>query len=422
VAETRGQTDAVGGSLPQSQAPLRVLVLSYETPSYPSGGGPSRQHALLEPLASRHRIRVLSTGGRPALGNPPAGVDIALIDPGPPLDPPDERWFQKNLRHYFVGEPWLYRLGLHHTRALDAALATEIGSFDPDLVVVEHEELIPLLSRLPAGMPSVLVFHNILLEVQWQNRRQRRVWDSIKALLELLVLARVERGALGRASRSIVVSVPNRRLTRMLRPSAAVAVIPNCLDVEYFHRRSERAPKPVIVMTASYHYPPNQVAARELVEEVFPAVRAEVPVAELRLVGQQMPRWLQTLAEATPGVKVVGEVDDVRPELERAWVAVATLKKGSGSPLKALEALAMGVPVVATRRVSTSLGLGLDDGLIIARRRGDIAREIVSLLNDDGHRARLAAAGERAVRARFDSRVVARALEREWLAATGARR
>jgi glycosyltransferase involved in cell wall biosynthesis len=219
-----------------------------------------------------------------------------------------------------------------------------------------------------------------------------------------------------------VVSGPNRRLTRILRPSAAVAVIPNCLDVEYFHRSGARAPKPVIVMTASYHYPPNQVAARELVEVVFPAVRAQVPVAELRLVGQQMPPWLQRLAESTPGVNVVGEVDDVRPELGRAWVAVATLNKGSGSPLKALEALAMGVPVVATRRVSKSLGLGLEDGLVVARRPGDVVRAIVSLLNDDGWRAHLAAAGERAVRERFDRRVVARALEREWLAATGARR
>lgn len=408
-----------------SPASLRVLVLSYETPAYPAGGGPSRQHVLLEPLAGRHRIKVLSTGGSPVVGHPPKGVDVNLVDPGPPAEPPDEPWFQKNLRHYVAGEPWLYRLALHHVQAIAAELEHVIRSFDPELVVVEHEELIPILDRLPAGLPTALVFHNMLLEVQWQNRGQRRAWDSLKALMELLVLARVERRALGEATRSIVVSAPNKRLAKLLRPSAKVAVIPNCLDVEYFRRRGPRAPKPVIVMTASYHYPPNQAAARELLEGIFPIVRAQVPTAELRLVGQQMPHWLESLAEAVPGVRVVGAVDDVRPELEGAWVAIATLRKGSGSPLKALEALAMGVPVVGTPRVARSLGIGSSDGLVVARRPDHIAREIISLLKDDRRRGRLAEGGASTVRKRFDSRMVAAALEREWIAAArpnGARR
>jgi glycosyltransferase involved in cell wall biosynthesis len=113
----------------------------------------------------------------------------------------------------------------------------------------------------------------------------------------------------------------------------------------------------------------------------------------------------------------VGAVDDVRPELERAWVALAPLRKGSGSPLKVLEALAMGVPVVATPRVARSLELGPRDGVVTADGPEDIAHAAAVLLGDDEERSRLAGAGESTVHRRFDSVRVAAALEREWVAA-----
>jgi len=397
---------------------LRVLALSYETPAYPAAGGPSRQSALLEPLAQRHRIRVLSTGGPPVFGSMPEGVEIRLIDPGPPASLPNESWFRRNARHYFVGGPWLYVLALHHVRALSAALHEEIRSFEPDLVVVEHEELAPLLDRVPRGVPTALVLHNVLLEVQWQNRRRRQAWGSFKAWMELFVLAREERRALKKATVTVVVSELSAQLAHALRRSAHTALIPNCVNTSYFRREGPRAGRPVIVMTASYHYPPNQVGAREMLERVFPTVRAQIPDAELRLVGQQMPPWLEALAKSTSGARAVGAVNDVRPHLQDAWVAVAPLRLGSGSPLKVLEALSMEVPVVATPRVQKSLGLSAAEGLTTADRPDDLARAIAGLLSEPDRIARLGEAGRAAVAQRFDNRRLALDLERAWIEVT----
>ena len=417
VLNSRDHTTEPARAGAQEPASLRVLVLSYETPAYPAAGGPSRQHVLLEPLAKRHRIRVLSTGGDPPFGRPPAGVEIRRIDPGPPVTPERGSWLSRNARHYLVGGPWLYVLALHHERALAAVLDEELQSLRPDVVIVEHEELAPLLKRIPSEIPAALVLHNMLLEVQWQNRRRGSVWESIKAMLELFVLAREERRALGAAAATVVVSEPSMRLGRSLRRSAKLSLIPNCVNVEYFRRHGARADHPVIVMTASYHYPPNQAAARELIEEIFPVVRSQVPGVELRLVGQQMPSWMEKLAGSAPGVSLVGAVDDIRPELEGAWVAVAPLRQGSGSPLKVLEALSMEVPVVATTRVGRALGLGPEDGVLTARRPDELARAIASILNDQARCARLGAAGRATVERRFDAGVVALDLERVWRAA-----
>ncbi len=258
----------------------------------------------------------------------------------------------------------------------------------------------------------------MLLEVQWQNIRRGSMRRSLAALLEMIVLARAERRALGRANHVVVVSEPNRRLARRLNRKAHVTLIPNCVDVEYFKRTRAPADHPVIVMTASFHYPPNRQAASELLRTIFPAVRARVQDAELRLVGQRMPEDLRSLAVSTPGVTVVGEVDDVRPELERARVAVAPLWTGSGSPLKVLEAMAMDLPVVTTPRVRNALGLGPSDGVLIANDVSAMANEISLLLEDEERRATLAAVAGSIVRDRFDSREMARSLERVWETAT----
>jgi polysaccharide biosynthesis protein PslH len=396
---------------------MRVLVLSYETPAHPGAGGPSRLSSLFGPLAAGHRIRVISTGGEPPFGRPPADIELRLVDPGPPIAHQPKAWLRKNAQHYLSGEPWLYELARHHLTALGTIVDEELRSFAPDLVMVEHEELAPLMALLPQGTPCVLDLHNVLIEVQWQNLRRPTIWGTVNAALELFVLARGERRALGRARSTIVVSEPNRRVAHALRRMAPITLIPNGVNVEYFQRSGPPSDRPTIVMTASYHYPPNQQAAHHLLRNVFPAVHEQVPNAELRFVGQRMPDWLETLAASTPGVHIVGMVDDIRPELERAWLAVAPLWKGSGSPLKALEAMAMGTPVVATPRVTKSLRLGPNDGVVVADDASGIAREIVTLLRDDPRRASIAERGAAVARVRFDGRKMAAALEKVWEAA-----
>ena len=396
---------------------MRVLLLTYETPSYPGGGGASRVHALIEPIASRHRIRVISTGGPPALGKTPDNVDIRYVDPGPMLGPPDEGWLRKNVMHYLRAEPWLYRLAGHHVAAIASIIDEELRSFDPDVIAIVHEELVPLLSRLPQEARTAFEYQNFLLEVQRQNLRGKNSWETAKNVLELGVLARAERRALRRATVSVVVSDPMVQTARRLNRSARVALIPNTVDLGYFTPHGSADPKPTAVMTASFHYPPNQEATEELLSAVWPAVLARVPEAELRLVGQNMPVELRESAQAAAGVVVVGRVEDVRPELGRAWVALAPLRKGSGSQLKVIEAFAMGVPVVGAPRVAEALRLGPDDGLLVGRSAADMAARIVELLSDPAKRDRLGATARRVVEERFDGARVAEDLERVWLSA-----
>src|SRR5207244_1860305 len=141
----------------------------------------------------------------------------------------------------------------------------EHARFRPDIVVVEHAELAPLLRTVPSGTPTVLVLHNMLVTVQRQLvKTEPTTWARAKAVAEIGLMGYQQRRDLRAATVTVVVSEGDARLARRLRPSARVAVVPNCINADYFARTGARSGRPTLVMTASYHYKPNQDAAIEL--------------------------------------------------------------------------------------------------------------------------------------------------------------
>jgi glycosyltransferase involved in cell wall biosynthesis len=236
--------------------------------------------------------------------------------------------------------------------------------------------------------------------------------------VETLVTARQERGDMLSATVVIAASERDARLARRLQPRAKVRVVPNSIPVAYWKRNGPTAEKPTVVMTATYFWPPNQQAAQTLVTEVFPKVLGDVPDAELLLVGQGMPGWLQALVDRSPGVRATGQVDDVRPYLHQAWVAVAPLRRAGGSQVKVMEALASGVPTVTTRAVAAALGVGEADGVLAADAHG-MGETITRLLRDPAQRAMMSERCVQAARTRFDREPAARLQEDAWLEALG---
>jgi len=397
---------------------VRVLVLSNETPAHPGGGGPSRQHSLLELLAATHDIRVLSTGGTPRVGRLPSGVDVRLVATGdpPPLFP-GGGWLRRNLTHYLSREPRRYRTQGHHLTALGEALGEQLADFRPDLVQLEHSELAGLVRMVRPGIATVVVLHNLLVELAAQQLRPGHPAKVAQDLLEVPITWRRERFDLRGATRIVVVSRRDQRMLRWLGGHARSRVVPNCVPAEYFAPAdgvdSERAKLPTLVLAANFSWPPNQQAATVALRDILPAVQRSVPNAELLLVGQQIPDWLVEMQEQTPGAHATGTVPDARPYLRRSWVALAPLR-GAGTPLKVLEALASGIPVIGTPRVARALELGPEDGVLVARTAAGMARLAASLLRDQDRRDRLATAGVAVVRARFDRRHAAELLERVW--------
>jgi sugar transferase (PEP-CTERM/EpsH1 system associated) len=205
-------------------------------------------------------------------------------------------------------------------------------------------------------------------------------------------LRRLE-GALPSWARAVtLVSEAEADLYRGFCEPGAVHAVPNGVDLEYFRPRPHQAVEPACVFVGALDYRPNVDAACWFCDEVWPAVWRRRLQAEVWLVGRRPAPAVQRLAER-PGVRVVGQVRDVRPYVARAALAVVPLRLARGLQNKVLEALAMGKAVVASPQALAGLKPHSDVPAVTARSPEEWVGQVVRLLGDEPLRRELGARG-----------------------------
>jgi glycosyltransferase involved in cell wall biosynthesis len=191
-------------------------------------------------------------------------------------------------------------------------------------------------------------------------------------------LRRFERGLLARAEESWMVSEADLAAARELYPDARLRYVPNVVDVASIRPVTPATSERRAIFVANFAYEPNRSGLRFLLEGVFPRVWAELPEAKLMLVGAGL--------ELPPGgderVEAVGFVEDLASAYTRASCAVVPLLQGGGTPLKFVEALAYGLPVVATRRAAAGLAVRDGEQCLLAEGEQAFATALLAVLRN----------------------------------------
>jgi glycosyltransferase involved in cell wall biosynthesis len=287
-----------------------------------------------------------------------------------------------------------------------------------DGVVIEHDWALGWASRVPAGLPVGLVFHNLtdrLLTQQAETESGLQGWRARRDA----TLARRETDRLApRLSAAFACSQPDADEVRR-RWAFDCAVVPNGADVERLGMPITRDEIPGrILFTGTMSYPPNAQAARWFATEVLGQLRSRRPDVSFAIVGRDPPPDVVSLG-SLEGVEVAGRVPDLRPWLAEAQVVVAPLLSGGGTKLKVVEAMAAGRPVVAT-----SVGVEGIDGqhgehLLVADGSDAFAITVEKLLDDRARAARIAARAKALVTERYSWDAAALAMRDgigRWLA------
>jgi glycosyltransferase involved in cell wall biosynthesis len=284
---------------------------------------------------------------------------------------------------------------LTSARFWDPRLADEVAEAaggDPDVVIVEHVQLLPYARGIRART-RVLDMHNV------ESALAARVAAASGGLRRLAwaVEARALR-ALERRSRECdvvaVVSDVDRTTLSGVVAHPRVVVVPNAWDEP---EPLPPAADPVVSFVALLSWGPNVDAAGWFCREVWPRVLEQLPEAHLQLVGRNPADAVRALAG--PSVEVTGTVPDLTPWYARTRVTVAPLLAGGGSRLKILESLAAGRPVVATTIGAEGLEDLLGRGVLVADDPAAMAAEVVALLSDPARSAELGLQGAAAVAA-----------------------
>ncbi len=164
-------------------------------------------------------------------------------------------------------------------------------------------------------------------------------------------LERFEARICRRADAVIAVSHEDAAALASMAPGVQPEVIPNAVDVAaYPFRPPPDDARPVVLFPATMEFRPNAEGALWLIDRVLPILKRSSPNVQLFVAGRNPTRALVQRCQHDPAVAVTGEVELMTPYWERAAVCALPLQVSGGSRFKALEAMALGVPVVSTRR------------------------------------------------------------------------
>jgi polysaccharide biosynthesis protein PslH len=210
-------------------------------------------------------------------------------------------------------------------------------------------------------------------------------------------MRRLESGLSDHASALTLVTEAEAEIYRRFRPDGPVHAIPNGVDQDYF-RPDPRQAEGGCVFVGALDYRPNVDGACWFCREAWPGVLGRSPGTWVSLVGRRPAPEVCRLARLD-GVKVIGEVPDVRPFLAAAAVALAPLRIARGVQNKVLEALAMGKAIVASPQALEGLGVVPGVHLLVASTAQEWSDAVAHLLGAPEVRRRLGAEGRRFVEA-----------------------
>ncbi len=210
-------------------------------------------------------------------------------------------------------------------------------------------------------------------------------------------LREYEREACRRSACVLVTTEREAELARKIAPGTAVHVVRNGVDSVYFNPPAiPQDGPPSIVFMGDLSYFPNQEAVVYFTREVFPLIRRSLTDARFLVVGRNPSRQVRGLA-GIAGVEVTGYVPDVREHLARAQVFVAPFSIAAGIPNKILEAMAYGLPVVATPRAVQGLSSRVAAVIQTAESTEQLAAGVLALLQNPAAARRQGLEGRRRV-------------------------
>ncbi len=384
---------------------LRVLLVTPGLSYPPSDGFSMRVAGLLQELALRHRVTVLTydhaVGDAAALRD--IGLDVRLVPRG--------NGHPRLWKYLSLITLRSFRSRYYQSAAMQQAIHDALTAEPFDVVQVESTELWAFDVRVPgSGHIVVLDAHNVFSELLKRlTGHQEGVLNRVYWRVETAKFVREERTYWASVDGCVLTSEREAAVVRASRGVRAAAVVPNAIDLGYFRPSTDPVDPHEIVFTGLMSYRPNQDAVVYFAREILPLILERRPDVMFTVVGKEAPASL--LALAGPHIRFTGRVPDTRPYLSRAAAVVVPLRAGSGTRLKILEALAMGKGIVSTSIGCEGLDVTSGRELVVADEPERFAEAVLRLVDAPDEAVELGRRGRELVERSYGWPAAALALE-----------
>ncbi|WP_162605180.1 glycosyltransferase family 4 protein [Geomonas oryzae] len=380
---------------------MKILVLAPFLPFPLDQGGKIRIFNILQHLAQSHSVTLAATLDDKAVAAE-AGPLRELCDEVLLFERPAKLWPD---RFAFFTQSSPYNVIRFRCEEMRKALKELHRQRRYDVVLVEFS-LMWQYADIFTSCPVVLDAHNI----EYKNVEQIGMSTSglfWKAMyhIEKKRLRAIEERAWRECSLCFTVSNKEQgEISAFLGGNDKVITAANGVDLDRFSFQPHREDKKILFL-GGMDYAPNLDAARYFLGEILPLIQEREPDVKVLLVGRELHR-LGTLS-TLPGVECHESVPDVLPWFYEAKVLAVPLRIGAGTRIKVLEAMAAGLPVVATPKGYE--GIAARDGFEVleAVAPANFAASVVKILNDPILSEQLAVNAQQLVAERYTWRAAA---------------
>ncbi|GAB1421429.1 glycosyltransferase [Anaerolineales bacterium] len=240
-------------------------------------------------------------------------------------------------------------------------------------------------AHLIQDRPSIISpYESFSLYLKRENQHKRSPVNHLKQW----IASQYESFMYNPFDKTVVLAQPDYDELKSIQAALKLEIIPNGIDLDYFQAKDQKREKNSLLFVGNFEYEPNQDAARQLIDKIFPQVQAQIPDAKLYLVGNGPPDWLKQSGQENEQIIVTGRVPDVRDYLAQCSVFVSPLRIGAGIKNKILEALAMNIPMIASQISVDGIPVENDRDVLI-RENSAMPEAIIQVLQDETYAERL---------------------------------
>jgi sugar transferase (PEP-CTERM/EpsH1 system associated) len=385
---------------------MRILTISNVVPYPPHSGLQLRTLNILERVAQVHNVTLCchawsDSDEANARELTHRGIRTFTCRLGHHIDLPK---IAAAARLLITGKP--PELALYRSPEL-VRIVRELLRDEPfDICQIEESILAHYADLLHARCPKLLIFHDLhFVQAARAARLEHAVGMRLWRRLNGFCMRFYEPRIVTRFEKCVTVTEHDRQLLIATGCRPNIEVVPNGVDTARLQPLAASDSPPALLFVGSMFYTPCEDGAIWLVREILPLVNRRFPAIDVWIVGKKPGPGVEELAGKH--IFVTGEVEDVTPYYQRATIAVAPLRAGSGSRLKILEAMALGRPIVSTSLGAEGLQLEPERHLLTADSTEDFAAAVIRLIESPDAGRALANAAREFVEARYNWEMIA---------------
>lgn len=283
-----------------------------------------------------------------------------------------------------------------------------------DIVHVEHLRGVKYALKIKKNFNVPIVWDSVdsisHLFRQTQNNHPRKYLRWL-IKFELQRTEKFEKFLATQFEKVLVTSKKDQDEFLTLSPSSPVEVLTNGVDTDYFSPipANQRLDN-VILISGKMSYHANVNMALFAIQEIMPLVWKENQNIQLWVVGKDPPSTIQQYS-ANPRIQITGTVPEILPYLQKATIALAPLNYGAGVQNKVLEAMACGIPVIASPLAVSALNVLNGREVLVANNPQNYADYILDLISNPQMGYQIGNAGREYVEREHSWKLIGQKLE-----------